>query len=515
MENTQLGNNPEQSRSEKVREFFVNYAVTIVFISVAVFGFAVSESSTSSFINEVAVRFFRNGLLVLSLIIPVMAGLGLNFGIVIGALAGMLGVIFVRYQFHVSDLAIYEGINSLLLSAAIATPLALLFGYLTGKLYNRTRGQETIASLVVGFFAQGLYLIFVLFIVGGVIPVAQNHTMIIPTTSDRPIGIRAAFDTGLPVEEMMAAGENARDGMTRSLDRLWRIDFMHAVLVLAAVLLIYFIVQRIWASRNPAAKQTPLWYFIMRVSVAGALLGFSIYSTVVIAQWNNLLTRLNAEAQAAAEASGLFHRALRIDQLGGVPTFVVEASSLHQVPVITGLIIVAACLFIAFFTKTKLGQDCRSVGQSQHIANASGINVDRTRIIATMLSTLLAAWGMIIFLQSMGTVSTYNAQQNIGFFAVAALLVGGASASKAAVPNAMFGLVLFHSMFIVTPGIGRYFTGNELVGEYFRSFLAYGVIGVSLGLHAWKTIRAAREKEKLNRKEALLIDQMMKEESAG
>jgi simple sugar transport system permease protein len=165
-------------------------------------------------------------------------------------------------------------------------------------------------------------------------------------------------------------------------------------------------------------------------------------------------------------------------------------------------------MFNAYFLKTKLGQDCRSVGQSQPISNAAGIDVDRTRIIATMISTVLAAWGMIIYLQDMGTVSAYTAQRQIGMFSVATLLVGGATVSRANAKNVILGLILFHSMFIVSPGVGRLFpTTNENVGEYIRSFMVYAVIGISLGLHVWKTNKAARDKERLNPQEVSLLDQ--------
>ena len=115
-----------------------------------------------------------------------------------------------------------------------------------------------------------------------------------------------------------------------------------------------------------------------------------------------------------------------------------------------------------------------------------------------MISTVLAAWGMIIFLQEVGTVSTYHHHRLVGMFSVAALLVGGATAAKAGVKNALLGLVLFHSMFVVSPGIGRLLSDNEQVGEYTRSFMVYGVIGLSLGLYVWKTLKAARDKESLD-----------------
>lgn len=54
--------------------------------------------------------------------------------------------------------------------------------------------------------------------------------------------------------------------------------------------------------------------------------------------------------------------------------------------------------------KTKLGQDFRAIGMNMKVAAASGIDVDKTRIIAIILSTIMASWGQIIFLQNIGNL---------------------------------------------------------------------------------------------------------------
>ena len=41
------------------------------------------------------IRIGRNSFLILSLLIPIMAGMGLNFGMVLGAMAGQIGLILV------------------------------------------------------------------------------------------------------------------------------------------------------------------------------------------------------------------------------------------------------------------------------------------------------------------------------------------------------------------------------------------------------------------------------------
>ncbi|MCL1842545.1 MAG: ABC transporter permease [Defluviitaleaceae bacterium] len=466
---------------EKIKKFILDNTVTIVFLGFVVFGFIVSDTFTpSSFTNDIISRFFRNGVLVLALIIPIMAGLGLNFGIVVGALAGVLSIVFVRYHY-----TLFPGIGGLLLCFVIATPIAILFGWLTGKLYNKTRGQEMVASLIVSFFADGLYQIFLLFVVGAIIPVRAGHRMINP--GERGIGIRSSFEMGLPAEEMTGRGfADEIPGMARALNNLWRVEFVYALVAVSLAVFIFLVVRRIYMKRHPeivSVRNEHFWAFCLKIAVCGAVLAFAIFSSGQIYYWYNVL-------QDTPEIT-------RLDLLPGISNFAVEVSRIDRVPVVTGLVIGAIGLFIVYFSKTKLGQDCRSVGQNQQIATVSGIDVDRTRIIATIISTVIAAWGMIIFLQDMGHISTYTVYRNIGFFSVAAILVGGATAAKASVKNAMVGLILFHAMFVVSPAVGMFLFNDGNAGEYMRTFMAYGVIGVSLGLYVWKANKAAKDKEKL------------------
>ena len=69
----------------------------------------------------------------------------------------------------------------------------------------------------------------------------------------------------------------------------------------------------------------------------------------------------------------------------------------------------------------------------------------------------------------------------MSLFAIAALLVGGASIQKATNTQAILGVILFHTLFIVAPQAGTQLFKNPQLGEYFRVFVAYGVMAVSLG----------------------------------
>ena len=152
-------------------------------------------------------------------------------------------------------------------------------------------------------------------------------------------------------------------------------------------------------------------------------------------------------------------------------------------------LILALCLFNSTIMRTRLGQKFRAVGQSQTVANASGINVDRTRVIAIMISTVLAGWGQIVFMQSegIGTFQTYAAHEQVGLYAGAAILVGGASIDRATNLQALVGTFLFHSLFITAQSAASVMFGDSAVGEYFRAFLSYGVIAVALIMYAWRS----------------------------
>lgn len=421
-----------RTEGRKIWEWILDNIVTLIFVGFTLFGFFVSESvPLPFFLSELSSRIFRNTFLVLSLVIPVLAGLGLNFGIVIGAMSGQIAISLVRY-FELG------GVTGLLYAFVIAFFVAAACGYLTGLLYNKTRGQEMIASLIVGYFANGVYQFLFLFVVGVIIAVPATHPMIKPDG----IGIRMTVDL-LPVES---------GGLKYALDDIWTMPFVHALFIVAVGIIIFTVIRWWLNNKRGESYRNDRGSAISNIVIGVVLAAVSVHA--IVANTSMMMVR--------------------------------------RVPVVTGLMIVALCIFTVLITKTKLGQDFRSAGFSQHVSQISGINVDQTRIIATMISTVLAAWGQIIYLQNMGTLNTYNAHTQIGMFSVASLLVGGASTSKANIKNAIFGTILFNSMFIMSPEIGQSLFGQALLGEYFRTFMVYGVIGLALGLYVWKALKQQR-----------------------
>ena len=333
-------------------------SVPVLFIIICLIMIPLSGFSPSYVLNEVMTRLGRNSFMILSLLIPIMAGMGLNFGMTLGAMAGQIGLILV------ADWQIW-GIPGLILAAIISIPISVLLGLMCGKILNRAKGREMITSYFIAFFMGGVYQLVVLYMMGPIIPIVHNSLKL-----PRGYGIRNTVSL-LP----------------------------------------------------------------MRQSIDNAL---AVY-------------------------------------VGGV-----------KIPVLTLIIIALACLFILWFRRTKLGQDMRAVGQDMEVARDAGINVERTRIISIIMSTVFAGFGMIIYLQNMGNFPTYTAHTNVGMFCIAALLVGGASVEKASIGNVFLGVILFHTMFVVAPFAGTKITGDSMIGEYFRVFISYAVITVALVMYEAK-----------------------------
>ncbi|MCX7787878.1 MAG: ABC transporter permease [Spirochaetes bacterium] len=309
----------------QVRRFLTNNAVSILFVVIGVLGLRVSGLSLPFFLEDIVNRLARNSFMVLSLIIPVLAGLGLNFAIVLGAMAGQAAIIVVTHWK-------IPGVGGILLSILLAFPLAVVLGILTGRLLNRARGKEMITTLILGFFSNGIYQLVFLLLVGSVIPM-KNDVLVLSSG----VGLRTSIDlTG---------------GLKNGLDDLLRMPFPLCAAVTGVILLGVYLVKFF---RKDSIRLSKLLGIGV---IAVFLIGWGLYQVYTRSMFN----------------------------------FV-------RVPVGTFIIVLGLCIFILFFTRTKLGQDMRTVGQDRHIAEVAGIDSDRIRIIAMVMSTVLAFIGKLICL---------------------------------------------------------------------------------------------------------------------
>lgn len=463
--------------SKKFLDMLFKNKVVVLFIFLCVGATIASKQPMTFVITELFTRIGRNCFIVLSLIIPVLAGIGLNFGIVIGAMAAQIALFLTTYWGM-------TGIEGFLFTALLATPVAAFFGFLVGKLFNHMKGSEMIGGLVLGYFADGLYQLLFLFIFGGVITL-NSPTLMVPTG----IGVKNTIDL--------------KDTVKYSLDTvpmltIVEIGFYITIAILAASLIVKIIKKQAidWKitivkfveagivyglTYIPAIEQflsTDRLLLLSAVEILCA--GIVIWQAVKF-----LFAKLQKKEFNIKKAGVSCILAALIYALTYIPA-VFKILTVVKLPVLTFLCIFGLCGFNQILMKTRLGQNMRTVGQSRAVANAAGINVDRTRIIAMILSTVLASWGQLIFLQNVGTLATYGAHTQVGQFAIASLLVGGASVQKATNKQALLGIVLFHTLFIVAPLAGKELFGDAAIGEYFRVFVSYGVIAMALAMHAWK-----------------------------
>ena len=326
--------------------------VSAVFIILSLLGLLLSGMRPTFVLNEVIIRFIRDGVMVLALIIPINAGMGLNFAIVVGAMCAQVGLVLAV------DLQL-TGFSGLLFISVIGVGLSLALGVLIGFILNRVKGKEMITTIIIGFLATSIYQL--IFMVGyGTFIHPRNQEMML----SRGIGIRNMIDL---------------QGFRNILDNLWLV------------------------------------------------------------------------------------------RLGEI-----------EIPLFMIMVVLLFAAVVHYITDTRLGRQFTIVGISQRKAEMVGLNTNGVRIKAIVLSTVLASCGHIIYIQNIGMLNVYTAHLNSDIFSCAAILAGGATIFRARVSNALIGVFLFHSLFIVSPQAGQNVFGNPALGEYFRSFVAYGTIAFAL-----------------------------------
>jgi simple sugar transport system permease protein len=147
----------------------------------------------------------------------------------------------------------------------------------------------------------------------------------------------------------------------------------------------------------------------------------------------------------------------------------------------TGMILffIFMSLLVWGFFRTKIGTAITAVGSNPEFARAAGIDVDKMRTVSVVLSTVLAAIGMIVYQQSFGFIQMYNAPLAFVFPSVAAILLGGASVNKASITNVIIGTILFQGILTMTPSVINSAISID-VSEILRIIVSNGMIVYAL-----------------------------------
>lgn len=153
------------------------------------------------------------------------------------------------------------------------------------------------------------------------------------------------------------------------------------------------------------------------------------------------------------------------------------AFDIMGVEVPTGLLLFffGLCFLVWIFLKSKAGMTMYVAGRNPQFAMASGVDIDKARIAASVFSTILAAIGIIVYAQSYGFLQLYNAPKFMAFTAVASILIGGASVTKSNIFNVIIGTFLFQAILVVAlPVTNELIEGN--LSEIARIIISNGMI---------------------------------------
>lgn len=144
----------------------------------------------------------------------------------------------------------------------------------------------------------------------------------------------------------------------------------------------------------------------------------------------------------------------------------------------TGLLIFffIVCILVWMFMRSKVGMAMSAAGANPGFARSTGINVDKMRVLGTAVSTALGAVGIITYAQGYGFLQLYNAPLMLGFHCVAAVLIGGASISKAKISHVLLGTFLFQGLLAVALPVINKFLPESNLSDVLRIIISYGII---------------------------------------
>ena len=132
--------------------------------------------------------------------------------------------------------------------------------------------------------------------------------------------------------------------------------------------------------------------------------------------------------------------------------------NIGKVSIPVGALLLFALLAVAMwaFLHTKTGTAMTAVGSNPVFAKAAGIHVDKIRMLSVVMSTWLAAIGILVY-------------------EVSAILIGGATVNKATIMNVILGTFLFQGIVTMTPTVMNSVIHTDM-SEVVRVIASQGMI---------------------------------------
>lgn len=330
-------------------------ALFLLFLYLIAGFFKVSRVAT---LNDMIARFAMNGILVLSMVPMIQSGTGLNFGVPIGIVGGLLAEA-ITMEYYLT------GATGFFTACLLGVFFGGVFGWFYSLLLNRVKGDEMMIATYVGFS-------FIYFF----------QMMWVGLPFHNPASVQGYKGSGLRV--------------TISLAKYWKHildDFLH-------------------------------------ISIP-----------------------------------------MGLDYFGNEESI--------EIPVGTILFTLFFCLLVWIFFRSKTGTAMTAVGSNPDYAKAAGININRMRTYSVVMSSALAAIGIIVYAQSFGYAQYYTAPNGFTFPTVAAILLGGASITKANMLNVLLGAFLFQGVISLTPSVIN--SAIQLdISEVIRMIVTNGLIVYAL-----------------------------------
>ena len=147
-----------------------------------------------------------------------------------------------------------------------------------------------------------------------------------------------------------------------------------------------------------------------------------------------------------------------------------------EVPTGLLLFMLLCCALVWLFSRSKTGVAMQAVGNNPRFAEATGIDVDKMRVIGTVLSTVLGAIGILVYSQSYGFMQLYTAPRQMGFIAASAILIGGASTSRCKISHVIIGTFLFQGVLTLGMPVANVLVPGSTISETLRILISNGII---------------------------------------
>ncbi len=132
------------SIQDMVRSFGLPRVIIALFLLVLFILAPFVGVNVGTSLSDTLNRFGMNAVMVLAMVPMIHSGCGLNFGLPLGIIAGLLGATL-SLQINI------PGPFSFVLAILLATPFAVILGWGYGQLLNRVKGGEMMIATYVGF----------------------------------------------------------------------------------------------------------------------------------------------------------------------------------------------------------------------------------------------------------------------------------------------------------------------------------------------------------------------------